>query len=267
MEKGDYFGEDGILYCGKCRTKKETWVVLPKLLGGDGTRKKVPCLCKCEVERREQMKREEEARQEMLRIQRIKDASMMDVRYQDATFDRFRITKDNRKAGDIAQKYVLNFSKMFASNQGLILYGPVGTGKSFTAACIANYLLARSIPVVMTSFVKILQMIQKGDEQILMSALMEAKLLILDDMGSERSTDFALEKIYNVIDSRSRTSRPMIITTNVSLDEMLSEPDIRFKRIYDRIFETCYPVEMPGDSFRRITAAERFDAMQKFMEG
>ena len=100
-----------------------------------------------------------------------------------------------------------------------------------------------------------------------MSALMEAKLLILDDMGSERSTDFALEKIYNVIDSRSRTSRPMIITTNVSLDEMLSEPDIRFKRIYDRIFETCYPVEMPGDSFRRITAAERFDAMQKFMEG
>ena len=267
MGNEDYMAEDGLLYCGNCRTKKETWVALPKLLGGDGTRKKVPCLCKCGTERREEERKAEEARQELLRIQMIKEASMMDVRYRDASFKNFRITKDNKKAGAIAQKYALNFNSMFAGNQGLIFYGSVGTGKSFTAACIANYLLGRSVPVVMTSFVKILQRIQEGNEQELMSALMEAKLLILDDMGSERSTDFALEKIYNVVDSRSRSTRPMIITTNVSLDDMLTEPDIRYKRIYDRIFETCYPVEMPGESFRRIMAAERFDAMQKFMGG
>lgn len=270
MSNADYVSpDDGLLYCGKCNTRKETVVKLPVWMGGDGTLKKVPCLCRCASEEKKVQAEKEEERQRMFRIQRMRESSMMDVRYRDADFNSFRVTQGNKRAGNIAQKYAVGFDQMFADNQGLILYGPVGTGKSYTAACIANYLLARSVPVVMTSFVKILQMIQRGtgDEQTLMSALMEAKLLILDDMGSERSTDFALEKIYNVVDSRSRSNRPMIVTTNVSLDEMLHEPDIRFQRIYDRIFETCYPVEISGESFRRITAAERFDAMQRVLEG
>ena len=94
-----------------------------------------------------------------------------------------------------------------------------------------------------------------------------AKLLILDDLGTERNTDYALEKVYNIIDSRSRASKPMILTTNLSLDEMMDATDIRYKRIYDRILETCYPVEISGDSFRMQSAAQRFDRMAEFMEG
>ena len=269
MSNEDYISvDDGFLYCGKCRTKKETLVKLPAWMGGDGSFKKVQCLCRCGVEERSARERMEKAQQQMFRIQRMRDASMMDVRYREACFKAFRITADNQRAGNIAQRYATSFKQMYEKNQGLIFYGPVGTGKSFTAACIANYLLGRSVTVVMTSFVKILQTIQKGsaDEQNLMSALMEAKLLILDDMGAERSTDFALEKIYNIVDSRSRTNQPMVVTTNYTLNQMLEEPDIRYRRIYDRIFETCYPVEIPGESFRRIRAAERFDAMERFME-
>ena len=48
------------------------------------------------------------------------------------------------------------FDEMYRNNQGLLLYGPVGTGKSYAAACIANELLNQKIPVIMTSFVKIL---------------------------------------------------------------------------------------------------------------
>lgn len=156
---------------------------------------------------------------------------------------------------------------MKEKNQGLLLYGPVGTGKSYTAACIANALMEQSVTVVMTSFVKILQDIQSvGNEANYIQILNSASLLIIDDLGAERNTDYALEKVYNIIDSRSRTDKPMILTTNLELSDMLECTDIRYKRVYDRIFETCYPVEMKGKSFREIEAAQRFEEMQKFLE-
>lgn len=81
----------------------------------------------------------------------------------------------------------------------------------------------------MTSFVKILQNIQKQDEAEYIAMLNSAKLLILDDLGTGRNTDYALEKVYNIIDSCSRVSKPMVLTTNLSLDEMMDATDIRYK--------------------------------------
>ena len=119
----------------------------------------------------------------------------------------------------------------------------------------------------MTSFVKILQNVQGEEEAEYIAMLNTAKLLILDDLGTERNTDYALEKVYNIIDSRSRASKPMVLTTNLDLRDMMEASDIRYQRIYDRILETCFPVRVAGDSFRRISAEQRFDKMAKFMEG
>ncbi len=265
-ENGDYVGEDGLLYCGKCNTRKERIIRMPELIGGGGERK-VPIICKCQAEKEAKRKEEEQYREEMNRLQRIRDASLMDAKYRAATFDSYLETKDNRKAHNVAVKYVDNFKSMYEQCQGIIFWGPVGTGKSFTAACIANALLDRRISVIMTSFVKILQNIQNGDEAQYIAMLNNAKLLILDDLGTERNTDYALEKVYNIIDSRSRAAKPMILTTNLSLRDMLEASDVRYQRIYDRIFETCLPVEVSGESFRRISAERRFDKMAEYMEG
>ena len=94
-----------------------------------------------------------------------------------------------------------------------------------------------------------------------------AKLLIIDDLGAERSTDFALEKVYNIIDSRYRAGLPMILTTNLTLKEMKEATDIRYSRIYDRIFEVCYPMEFTGPSWRKVEASRRFEEMRQFLEG
>ena len=265
---GDYIGDDGLLYCGKCRTKKETVLKFPDgTIFGAGGERKVSCQCKCQVEAERNRKAKEQYEQDMMRIRRMRDASLMDVKYKDAYFDTYKVTQSNRRAYNLAKHYSQKFDQMYAENQGIIFYGPVGTGKSHTAACIGNWLLDHNHSVVMTSFVKILQNIEKQDEAGYIAMLNSAKLLILDDLGTERSTDYALEKVYNIIDSRSRTSKPMILTTNLSLNDMLDAEDIRYKRIYDRIFETCFPVEVPGDSFRRISAAQRYDRMEKYMEG
>lgn len=204
-------------------------------------------------------------------IRSLKAKSLMDSKCSVATFDNFCVTKKNEAAFRLSQKYVNRFDEMQIKNQGLLFYGSVGTGKTFMAACIANALLNKAIAVVMTSFVKILQNVQSFDdvtsEMKIMQALNRAKLLVLDDLGAERTTDYALEKVYNIVDSRYRAGKPMILTTNLSLAQMQAATDVRYARIYDRIFEVCYPVEFKGKSWRQKAAANRFDEMTDFFGG
>ena len=264
-DEGDYMDEDGLLHCGKCKGKKQTR--LPASDFTDGKEMVVRCLCKCQVE--ENMRREEaEERKEVMgRIRRLKNSSLIDDKLREVRLHSFQKDQDNQKVYVFAEKYVERFEEMYKKRQGILLWGTVGTGKSFTAACIANELMDRMVPVIMTSFVKILQNIQENpeEEKTFMNRLNDARLLIIDDLGTERNTDYALEKVYNIIDSRYRAGKPLILTTNMTVKEMQENTDIRYKRIYDRIFEMCFPVRVPGRSWREKEAARRFDEMKKLM--
>lgn len=261
LAEGDHIGEDGLVYCGKCGSRKQLRVKF-----GDKTHV-VRCVCKCESKELEEKKKQEEYEEQMRRINRLKEASMMDKKYREVTFDKYEVREENKKVFEMAKKYADRFQDMYKKNQGLLLYGPVGTGKSFTAACIGNYLLNNAKPVIMTSFVKILQDIWENDREAeYITILNSASLLIVDDLGTERETDYALEKVYNIIDSRVRANKPMIITSNLELNDMMECEDIRKKRIYDRILECCYPMYVGGKSFRMMKAAQRFDEMKDFLE-
>lgn len=261
INEGDYKGEDGLMRCGICGERKQFRIEF------SGFTKIVPCICKCRADEIEKRKRRDEYEQKMHAINRLKDASMMSSKFRNAGFSKYIVREENQEAYRLARTYVERFREMRHKNQGLLLYGPVGTGKSYTAACIANALMEQNVTVIMTSFVKILQDIQgTGNEASYIQILNSASLLIIDDLGAERNTDYAMEKVYNIIDSRSRTNKPMILTTNLELSEMFECTDIRYKRVYDRIFETCYPVEIAGESFRRMEAAQRFDDMKEFLQ-
>ncbi len=261
----DYIGSDGLLYCGQCNTRKER-----EIIWFDGKPKKVPVMCKCRAEeekmKKEQMQKEEEVRS----IQRAKISSMMDDTFRTACFANYQIRNGNERHLKVAKKYCIEFSKMYERNQGLLFWGTVGTGKSYTAACIANYLLEANTSVVMTSFVRILQEMQGFDrerEETFTNKLNSVKLLIIDDLGAERSTDYALEKVYGIIDNRYRAKKPLILTTNLTLQQMQDATDIRYARIYDRIFEMCYPMEFSGVSWRKREAAQRYEETRKILEG
>lgn len=261
----DYIGADGFLYCGKCNTRKERNITL-----FDGKTRRVPVMCKCRTEaeqlRKEQMQKEEEMRS----IQRARISSMMDNTFRTACFANYQIRNGNERHLKVAKKYCIEFSKMYERNQGLLFWGTVGTGKSYTAACIANYLLEANTSVIMTSFVRILHEMQGFDrerEESFTNKLNSVKLLIIDDLGAERSTDYALEKVYGIIDNRYRAKKPLILTTNLTLQQMQEATDIRYARIYDRIFEMCYPMEFSGVSWRKREAAQRYEETRKILEG
>ena len=208
------------------------------------------------------------------RLYRLRQNSLMDGKLLKSTFASFQIRKSNEeddaKNLRLCKRYATGFDEMLQKNQGLLFTGAVGTGKTFAAACIANYLIENGVPVVMTSFVKILGLSQgfkRDEEELYVQQMNSAKLLIIDDLGAERSTDFALERVYNIIDSRYRSSLPMILTTDLTLAEMKEATDIRYSRIYDRIFEVCFPMEFTGKSRRRAEASRRYDEMKRFLEG
>ena len=267
---GDYEDENGILICGKCGEPRQRFMLFDDPTDDDPEHKselKVVTMCRCEREEEEREKRKEEAAKDMEKIQRLRNASLLDEKLRGATFGAFKVTKYNERNLKLCRRYAMKFDQMVEKDQGLIFWGSVGTGKSFAAACIANYLLNRKVPVVMTSFVKLLEVFQSGrdEETSILNRLGYAKLVIFDDLGAERGTDFALEKVYNIVDSRYRKNLPMILTTNLTIEDMKSEVDMRYRRIYDRVFETCYPMQFTGPSWRMKEASRRYKDMEELL--
>ena len=89
--------------------------------------------------------------------------------------------------------------------------------------------------------------------------------LLIDDLGIERNSDFALEQVFNVIDSRYRSKKPLIITTNLTLSELNNAADIAHKRIYDRILERCIPVRINNRNIRQDNASANLKEAKKIL--
>ena len=263
---GDYIGEDGLLYCGKCHTPKQVRRYIAYANIGE---KILPITCKCQEEAYAEQQRRRKDEEDKARLDELRKASLMDERSKKSTFDAFRETESNHDLLVIARTYAEEFDRMVAENQGLIFYGQPGTGKTFAAACIVNYLLDRKVPVLMTSFVKLMDQFMRFreyDSEDVIYRINSARLLVIDDLGAERGTDYALERVYDVIDSRYRANKPLILTSNLTIGEMQAETNVRLKRIYDRVFEICYPVQVKGASWRQKQAADRYDKMSQLFK-
>ena len=144
------------------------------------------------------------------------------------------------------------------NNIGVLFHGPVGTGKSFFACAIANELLQKHVPTTITSFPRLLNLLQdSNNRQWLLDCLGNYKLVVIDDLGVERETSYAAEQIFAVIDARSRAKLPTIITTNLTKQEMENQPSMQYRRIFDRVREMCPAVVLIDGQSRRIQNAHQ----------
>ena len=187
------------------------------------------------------MKEEEQ----LLYVRRLKAAGIQERHLQDWTF----ASATDTHSVQMAKRYAENWKKVKAENLGLLLWGDVGTGKSFLAACIANALLEKGVPVLMTNFSKILNQMgaMYSDERYrYIASFNRFSLLIIDDLGIERNTEYALEQVYAVVDERYKAGLPLIITTNLTISQLRNPEDVAHARIYSRILEMCTPVHVPG---------------------
>lgn len=140
------------------------------------------------------------------------------------------------------------------------------THNTYAACEVANALIDKGYPVLVTNFARMINQIQGTfEKQEYIDSLNNFALIVVDDLGIERDSPFAKEQVYNIIDSRYRAGLPMIITTNLTIDKIKSPEDIENKRIYDRILEKCFPIEVTGGSRRRKAIRESYDDMKELL--
>ena len=202
----------------------------------------------------------------MQHIQRLRNLGFPDAEMKNWTFD--KDDHKNEQISKIAHNYVDNFDEMKKRGKGLLLFGEVGTGKTFISACIANALIDQGRACLVTNFARIVNIIQStfDGKQDYIDSLNDFDLLVVDDLESERQTEYMGENVQNIIDSRYRAGLPLIITTNLTSDELKHAKEIRKQRIYSRLFEMCVPIEVKGKDRRRQKLKHDFDDLNKLLE-
>lgn len=251
----EYMGEDGLLRCRVCGGPRQTVVTLPF----EGAKPRtVRCWCKCPTEQDKAKAREEQIKLEQRRSVCFRGTEELAR----ATFD-----TDDGTHPDLthaARTYAAEFRQHMADGLGLLYHGPVGTGKTFLAACIANEVLRQGYRVRMASFSTLAdEMFSAPNKAEYIADLGRYPLLILDDLGVERKSEYMQETVYKIINARYVAGLPVIVTTNLTPDELTKPADVNYARTYDRLLERCLPIKVDGPSRRRLGAGKTWTNMRQ----
>ena len=188
------------------------------------------------------------------------------------TWDRFcllvdpRTGQDNRQAFCAAYRYALLLPQLLeAGAQGriaevvmngkakpwLLLYGPPGTGKTHLAAAVGNHLVGQGIAAFFTVVPELLNNLRHSlfdnnddqhGERDLLRRIAEVPVLILDDLGAERGSEWVREQLYLVVNYRYNHLLPTVITTNARFQVM--DPRIA-SRLRDAAIGRQVRLQMP----------------------
>lgn len=254
--ESEYIGADGLIYCKDCGEAKQTLITPP----WPGSKPRlVRCACSC-AEKEKEREKERARREEIARRRRV-------CFHGAAVMESWNFGNDGGKKPELSKaavQYAEQFKQHNKSGSGLLFWGPVGTGKSYISACIANAVLEKGYTARMTNFEEVAREMQSTwEKQAYIDSLLDFDLLVLDDLGAERQSEFMQGLVFSLIDARYRSGRPMIITTNLTSDELTKTAGVKYSRIYDRVLERCTPIKVDGYNYRRQSAADTWPEMRR----
>lgn len=252
-QDGDYT-TGGLLHCGKCHTPKQCLAPNPF---GDPFLVGVRCQCKKEADRRDEEAKQREKNEDLRR--RAFDTDGMNK----MTF----ANSDKDSPTLITEAW--NFAERIAGRdktkwRGLLLFGEPDGGKTYAAAAVVNELTDRGIPCLMRTIISLANdLFATNDKNGYLNSLDRYRLLVLDDLKAEWSTPYMTAMTYQIIDYRMRSGLPMLITTNLTWDEIRSPKDVNGQRLYTRIMDVCHAVKVPSVGRRSRNAAEQYKEMRE----
>ena len=206
--------------------------------------------CRCERKKLE-IQRENEIKQEKLsKIAELKNLSLISKRYENVSFESTQTGHNSSfdKAFERCKRYCENHRKVYENGNGIYLFGAKGTGKTHVTACIANELLKKCVPVLLTNLFEISKAVkstfQNGfheSEREFLERFEKVSFLIFDDLGVETFTkndrDTWLQTLlFDLINRRYNAKKPTIFSSNYSLNELVNLRGIADRTI-DRISE------------------------------
>lgn len=195
------------------------------------------------------------------KLNKFKDLSITDRNFKSDIFMNAKIDKNGAEA-ELYKKiknYVKGFDEVLNLNDGLLFKGKCGTGKTFLANCICNFLIDKGYAVLSFKLADYLRVLREdfekktGLEGKLLEAIKEADMLFIDDLGSEKlSEDWGKEKLCTLIDTRYSARKPILITTNLTATEMVDF--LRYKntdKILDRINQMTKTFDFTWETKRK----------------
>ena len=260
-EGGFYIGDDGLKHCSICNDPLEAKIHWP---WGDTTES---CMCKCMSDAYKADMAALKTEATGLQIMRYTDINRrLNPSISDMTFE-----KDNGSQPKLSfcREYANNFEDKMKRGSGLILLGSCGTGKTFGAGCILNSVLAQGHIALMISIEKIAEQAEeagfegKGEY---FDDLMNIPLLILDDLGTARETEYMMEITNRVVSDREKSMKPLIVTTNISYEDIKNPRSDDWARIWSRINARAIPINFSGTDKRSEAAAKLRDETRKQIE-
>jgi len=188
----------------------------------------------------EQLKQEELQKQQehLEKVEKLLANSKMGTRLRKYTFDNFELNNNNIQAHAKAKSYAEEFIDN-KRDTSFVITGGCGTGKTHLACSIANYLIQNEIAVVYGTLISLLGNIRNSyesdveTEQSYINRYSTVPLLIIDDLGKEKPTEWGLEKLFTIINNRYENELPVVITTN--FDRVKLREKLCYKNNYETV--------------------------------
>lgn len=184
------------------------------------------------------------------RAEHLRKQSNLGKRFSTRTFENFE-PSDNSRAYEVCKRYV-DLKAYDGEKNGLILCGSYGTGKTHLAAAISNQLINQGVSVLFDTYGGHLEKLKAefnaGGSPKYLSLMRNVDMLVLDDVGKERQTEWSQSILFDVVNHRYEDMKPIIITSNFNskqLEEYFGEA------CYSRLIETCNAVVTQGKDKRR----------------
>lgn len=183
--------------------------------------------------------------------------SNLGERFRTRTFETFKVNPDNNNAFIICEDYADRFKEIKGKGIGLLIYGSYGAGKTHLAAAVTHSLIKQNQKVIFGTLISLLGKIKasyndeytKENENTIINKYLNCDLLVIDDLGKEKTTDWMMEKLYYIINSRYEGLKPIIITSNYSDIKLMERLTVNgnsgnAEAIVSRLAEICQGVDM-----------------------
>lgn len=187
------------------------------------------------------------------KIERLFGNTGVGKRFKNRRFETFETEDRNWAAYERCKQFCDNYT---ADSTGVLITGGYGTGKTHLAAAIIAEMVKKDVAGAFVVVPDLLRAIRRSfnekgnlDLQKLFETVKTAELLVLDDLGAEKASDWVREQLFMLINARYENLLPTIITTNSSLEE-LAEPNVLGQRIVSRIVEMTDGVIIETEDYR-----------------